>query len=53
MNSTASKIVSLVLTIGSLIAAAVGTYRIGYDQGRNDGFHQGWRECQEMKENQK
>lgn len=23
---------------------------IGYDQGRNDGFHQGWREAMEAKE---
>lgn len=50
MTSTAAKIASLVLTIGSLIAAAVGTYRIGYEQGRNDGVHQGWRDCQKMKE---
>jgi len=28
-------------------------YQSGYDQGRNDGFHQGWRECQEMKEETK
>jgi hypothetical protein len=28
-------------------------YRQGYDQGRNDGFHAGWRECQNVKEETK
>lgn len=31
------------------VACSWFAYRIGYGQGRNDGFHAGWRECQKQK----
>lgn len=44
----------LILVVASVALSGLNTffwaYRIGYDQGRNDGFHQGWRECQQKEE---
>jgi 5-formyltetrahydrofolate cyclo-ligase len=32
-----------------VVLAVLWAYRIGYGQGRNDGFHAGWRESQKQK----
>jgi hypothetical protein len=42
------------IVAGVFVAAiSFASYKLGYDQGRNDGFHDGWRECQNMKEETK
>ena len=30
------------------VVVLITTYKLGYDQGRNDGFHAGWREAMEV-----
>lgn len=40
----------VVLATVVVFAMCVINYSIGYDQGRNDGFHAGWREATGAKE---
>lgn len=42
----------IIIAVASIVAGVCGFYshRIGYDQGRNDGFKAGWREAMEAKE---
>ena len=38
-------VVAALFFIAGVIGIGVVGYRYGYDQGRNDGFHAGWREA--------
>lgn len=53
MKETIETYAFLAVVILVIAITARVWHAMGYDQGRNDGFHQGWRECQNMKEETK
>jgi len=47
-----AQIIAAVVFIGMAVLSQL-SYWYGYQQGRNNGFHQGWRECQKAQKESK